>query len=743
MTPDHPRRTVPLGGCEGLGDAPPTAVSVIRLVPVILLSAAIGVVSIFASPPAHAQDLGDRLCEEPVAPDDLAAGDLYACALAARQGVTVVGSLLDDDWGEDSGSIYVFDAEGFGGVTGPPVKLVGSTIRAGDQLGFAVATDGARVVAGAPFHDSSAKDGDDRGAALVFSRVQGEWREEARLAAPEGAPRDQLGHAVAVAGPWVAVGAPGDDGQGAAAGAVWVFERRQGAAGATWVPSARLQAADGRVGSGFGFALALEEDTLLVGAPFRDGGAGAVYVFQAADEEGDGFFTWRQVARLAPAEVAPARLFGTSVALEREGDQWVAAVGARLDDGAADNSGAVWIFRGRGGDWAQEARLTVPASFADRAGDEFGTSVALERGLLAVGARFGDAPEVADAGVAHLFERQRGEWRAVGTVTAPAPAAGDELGFAVALDGGRLLTGAYRDDDFGPDAGTACAVQVGQPILRVTKTRDRATVVPGEPVVYSVTVANEGRGDVGQVQVVDRFPPPLTCTWSCEASAAASCTPGPLPGDLLDTAFLPVGERVVYTARCTVPPGTTGTLANTATVSTVAIPQGGPITAEDADTAVLAPRADLQLANVLERVLGGTATFRLDVVNNGPSVARTVRLDGTLGADLGFLAASPPCDEGLPCVLGDLAPGDRRVVRLAFAFQGNCDSPADLAVSHTATVTSPTADPSTADRQAEAQPDPVPFCAAVAHEIPTLGNLALLLLALSLAAVGIGWLRGS
>jgi len=112
------------------------------------------------------------------------------------------------------GKVHVFDqAQGWARVQVlAPVDAEG-----GDRFGFAVATDGALAVTGAPGKDGA------RGAAYVFERIGGAWMQAAKLVIAEvRGPGDFFGAAVAVEGERVLVGAHGRDAQ---AGAAYVFER--------------------------------------------------------------------------------------------------------------------------------------------------------------------------------------------------------------------------------------------------------------------------------------------------------------------------------------------------------------------------------------------------------------------------------------------------------------------------------------------------------------------------------------
>jgi uncharacterized repeat protein (TIGR01451 family) len=88
-----------------------------------------------------------------------------------------------------------------------------------------------------------------------------------------------------------------------------------------------------------------------------------------------------------------------------------------------------------------------------------------------------------------------------------------------------------------------------------------------------------------------------------------------------------------------------------------------------ADTVPI-PRADLELTKTAPPgavVPGGTVTFRLDVVNNGPTAAEAATVTDTLPAGLTFESGSPGCAASgavVTCQLGTVAPGATATVSL-------------------------------------------------------------------------------
>lgn len=195
-----------------------------------------------------------------------------------------------------------------------------------------------------------------------------------------------------------------------------------------------LTAADGAAGDGLGWSVAIDGDTLVVGAPFDDASRGAVYVYGRSG--GD----WAQTAKLTASDGAPDDSLGYSVGID--GDTIVA--GAPFDDIAANSDqGSAYTFVSTGGDRTQTAKLIASDGAA---GDLLGEAVAIAADTIVVGARFDDVGAIGEEGSAYTFARGGA---AVRTETSRLDAAdgeaGDEFGFSVAVDADTILVGARRD----------------------------------------------------------------------------------------------------------------------------------------------------------------------------------------------------------------------------------------------------------------------------------------------------------
>ena len=107
---------------------------------------------------------------------------------------------------------------------------------------------------------------------------------------------------------------------------------------------------------------------------------------------------------------------------------------------------------------------------------------------------------------------------------------------------------------------------VVQADLSVTKDNGATTMTAGTMTTYTVAVDNTGPSGVVGATVKDFLPQGLECSWTCTPANGATCTAGPVEGDLIDTVDLPVGASATYTVECLVDPDAIGPLTNLARV---------------------------------------------------------------------------------------------------------------------------------------------------------------------------------
>ncbi len=167
-----------------------------------------------------------------------------------------------------------------------------------------------------------------------------------------------------------------------------------------WVEHGALSAESVAAGDGFGSVLAATQDLMVAGAPKHRNSRGSAYVFERS-EEGE----WTETDQLSYPGGARGDEFGAAVAISG-GEILVGS------PGAAEGKGAVFVFsRSAAKGWAASG-LVMPAG--TEAGSRFGTALAADDELLAVGAPgrvaftlFGGGGEN-HAGSVHVFSRSGG-----------------------------------------------------------------------------------------------------------------------------------------------------------------------------------------------------------------------------------------------------------------------------------------------------------------------------------------------
>lgn len=416
-------------------------------------------------------------------------GDEFGFSVAVSGNTVVVGAPYEDSRAIGvngnqadnsvrlSGAAYVFVRQGTNWSQQAYLKATPSS--ANGNFGQAVAIEGDTIVVGAPGQSSGNSAG-----AYVFIREGTNWTRQASLRGSNTEAGDVFGFAVSLSRDTLIVGAPyeASNGRGVngtqnnnstfAAGAAYVFLRE----GTNWVQQAYLKASNSKVSSTpqqdvlgdlFGFSVAVDGDTIIVGAAEEDSDAtgvngdqsntraprsGAAYIFVRGGN------TWTHQAYLKASNTGRGDSFGGSVAIS--GD--TAVVGAYQEDSNArginsdpnnnsrSNSGSAYVFVRRGADWTQEAYLKASNPDAE---DWFGRSVTISGDTISVGAPFEDSTatgvngsqtsNAADgSGAAYLFTRNGTSWSQVAYLKPSNSSFCWAYGFSVALSGDLFIAGA-------------------------------------------------------------------------------------------------------------------------------------------------------------------------------------------------------------------------------------------------------------------------------------------------------------
>lgn len=260
---------------------------------------------------------------------DGAPGDCFGVSVSLDGKSALVGAHQDDDQGYESGSVYVF--RNVGGLWSQEAKLTAGDGAPGDRFGYSVSLSGDTALIGAIYDDDN---GDYSGSAYVFQKVGDVWIQQAKLIASDGAPDDYFGFSVSLSGDKALIGAHQDDDYGYDSGSAYLFHKVAG----RWIQEAKLTGTDGASADYFGRSVSISGDTALAGAVYDDdlgNACGSTYVFQNIHG------AWVQQAKLVASDGAPDDRFGWCVAVNGES----ALIGALWDDDQGHRAGSAYVFR--------------------------------------------------------------------------------------------------------------------------------------------------------------------------------------------------------------------------------------------------------------------------------------------------------------------------------------------------------------------------------------------------------------
>jgi hypothetical protein len=300
------------------------------------------------------------------------------------------------------------------------------------DAGYIVAISGDTAVIGVPDADTGGNR--EQGLAAVYVRSGNVWTFQAQLDAEDGAALDRFGLSVAIDGDTIAVGAPYDDlvGNNTVPGSAYIFVR----SGTTWTQQAKLIRTNYQLHDQLGVAIAVSGDTVVVGAyPIRDLGLATIFVRSGT--------TWSEQQTIRASDGTVDNRYGSAVAVDGN----TVVVGAEYAEvGTAVNQGAAYAYVRNGTTWTEQQKVVDPDGVAG--------AIALGRGLSIQGDRIvAGAPFVnGAAGKVILFTRSGSQWSRETTVVA-SDLHGDALfGIAVDLDGDTIVAGAPDFRRLGPGA---------------------------------------------------------------------------------------------------------------------------------------------------------------------------------------------------------------------------------------------------------------------------------------------------
>ncbi len=279
------------------------------------------------------------------------------------------------------------------------------------------------------------------------ARGQCQAAELAKVTTVDAQAWDEFGGAVAIDGNVAVITAKREETEqgGWSSGTVRVYRFD----GTQWIEEATLVSSDIESEDWFGRSVAVDGDTILVGANAANGfeasDSGAAYVFRFNGSE------WVEEAKLTASDYAGLDYFGSSVSIVDD----VAAVGAprcSIWYGCNPNgTSSAYVYRFDGSKWIEEAILTASD---ETEGTHFGSAVAvgtadsLGGDVVLVGAlndESVDHPFLLGQGAvyAYRFDPRNSQWNETAKLTVPEPVTNVayRFGKTISLDGNLALIG--------------------------------------------------------------------------------------------------------------------------------------------------------------------------------------------------------------------------------------------------------------------------------------------------------------
>jgi uncharacterized repeat protein (TIGR01451 family) len=261
-----------------------------------------------------------------------------------------------------------------------------------------------------------------------------------------------------------------------------------------------------------------------------------------------------------------------------------------------------------------------------------------------------------------------------------------------------------------PPAVTAVAATAD---LSVSKVDSPDPVVAGSNITYTISVTNAGPDATSNVSLPDPTPPGTTFV-SVTPGAGWTCPPLPVNGTGTQTCTdpsVPVGTStitLVLNVAAVTPNGSV--ITNTASVTS----SDDAVTTNNSASATTTVSGGANLL-VLKSdspdpvAVGGNITYALTVRNDGPFAATSVTLSDVIPVNTTFVSVTPAAGWSCPslpvggtgtqtCTIATLAP--LTSASFTLVVKVNPGTPSGTVITNTATVSSATTDPNSANNTA-------------------------------------------
>jgi hypothetical protein len=401
---------------------------------ILVLCAAFALSEAALAAPANWQQLAE------LTPSNRVKNDWFGISIATSGNTVVVGDF--DANIEDFGTVDVF-VKPAGGWSNMTQTATLSSSDNGAGFGVSVAVSGDIIVVGAANTSNFNRQGATPGAAYVFVKPAGGWRdmtETVKLTASDGLPGDAFGDSVSISGTTIAVGAFFVNNF---SGRAYVFTCKSGGCS----QAAELSASDSDgILDYLGCSVAISGNTVVAGSYGHNNFQGSAYVYV---KPSSGWADTTETAELSTFNGKGSDNVGFSVALS--GGTVVAGA-----PGAYSSYGAAYVYLEPPTGWTSTGNFNAALGAPDAVqGDSFGQSVGVSENAKAIvvggpGANIGSNLE---QGAVYAYVLPGTGWKttrnAYAEATASDGATGDLMGVSVGISGTAVVAGAPKSSSPG------------------------------------------------------------------------------------------------------------------------------------------------------------------------------------------------------------------------------------------------------------------------------------------------------
>jgi len=356
-------------------------------------------------------------CQEKILAFDGQLADFFGISVSIFENKVAIGAIGDDDNGNSSGSVYVYERVGTSWIE---TKLYSSDIDSIDIFGTSLFMQNDRLIVSAIGDDDN---GSNSGSIYIFDWDGTNWI-ETKILPSNGQPNDQFGSKISAHGDRIVVGT---NTYGQSLNSVYVFEWD----GSSWIETI-LTASDGEIDDFFGSSISIFEDRIVVGARGdADNGiySGSIYIY-----EWDGS-TWVE-SKILASDGEAYDAFGFSVSIY-ENRIIASSTEAKIN---GISTGAAYIYEWDGTIWAE---TKINANDGEEY-DLFGWATSIYKDSIIVSA-FGDD---LFTGSAYIFTWNGTNWGQ--TKISPNNNGNFQaFGYDVSINNGNVIVGSYADDENG------------------------------------------------------------------------------------------------------------------------------------------------------------------------------------------------------------------------------------------------------------------------------------------------------